>query len=111
MLDSGSASSCTSSVGSGATGTSGPVVAPSAQRLPARCPRLARLQGSRSPRLVFLSSQGIRRQYLGATTTTWGRCHHRNLHTFHYGGLRRRNLYARRHGSKEVSMAEIEDLK
>jgi hypothetical protein len=31
-------------------------------------------------------------------TTTWGRQHHRSLHTFHYGGLRRRSLCARHHG-------------
>jgi hypothetical protein len=47
---------------------------------------------------VSLSSQGIRREYLGATTTAWGRRHRRSLRTFHYGGLRRHSLCARRHG-------------
>jgi hypothetical protein len=47
---------------------------------------------------VYLTSQGIQRQYLGATTTTRGRRHHRSLHIFHYGGLRRRSLCARLHG-------------
>jgi hypothetical protein len=31
-------------------------------------------------------------------TTTWGGRHHRNIHTFYYGGLRRRSLYAQCHG-------------
>jgi hypothetical protein len=47
---------------------------------------------------VFLSSQGTRRQYPGATTTTWGRWHHRSLRTFNYGGFRRCSLCARHHG-------------
>jgi hypothetical protein len=47
---------------------------------------------------VFLSSQGIRHQYLGATTTTLGRRHRRSLRTLHYGGLRRCSLCALRNG-------------
>jgi hypothetical protein len=35
---------------------------------------------------------------LGATTTTRGRRLHYSLHTFYYGGLRRCNFYAWRHG-------------
>jgi hypothetical protein len=98
MLDSMSASSCTSSVVSRAMGTSGPVATPPALRLPARRLQLAWLRGSWSPQLVLLSAQRTRHQYPGTTTTTWGKRHRRSLCTFHYDSFRRRSLRALRNG-------------
>jgi hypothetical protein len=92
MLESGSVSSCTSSVISGLLDPPVQKLLLLAHRLPARCLQLPRLQGSRSPRLVFLSPQSTQSQYLGATTTTRGEQHQRSLRTFNYGDLRRRSL-------------------
>jgi hypothetical protein len=49
------------------------------------------------PTCVFVNTRHTT-SVLGAMTTTRGRRHHRSLRTFHYGGLRRRSLCARRHG-------------
>jgi hypothetical protein len=65
MLDSGSASSRTSSVASGATVTPARELLPRALRLQARRLQPARLRGLWSLRPVSLSTQGIRRQYWG----------------------------------------------
>jgi hypothetical protein len=75
MLESGSVSSCTSSVSSGDIGPSSPST--------------ATVRGSWSPRLVLLLPQSTRSHYLGATTTTRDRQHQCSLRTFHYDGLRR----------------------
>jgi hypothetical protein len=65
MLDSGSASSRTSSVASGLLSPPARELLPRALRLQARRLQPARLRGLWSLRPVSLSTQGIRRQYWG----------------------------------------------
>jgi hypothetical protein len=98
MLDSGSASSRTSSEASGAIVTPGPEAAPSSTSTSGTMPSTVTTSGIMVPSTCVSNITMHTTSVLGAMNTTRGRRHHHSLRTFHYGGLRRCSLCARRHG-------------
>jgi hypothetical protein len=96
-------------VASGATVTPGSTAAPMSTSASGTTPST----GTASGIVVLPTCVSVNTRHttsvLGATATTRGRRLHCSLRTFYYGGLRRCNLYAWRHGFALVKGSRLLD--